>query len=319
MDRLMPDHKSLGVERADLVIEAIYENADAKKELYRQLEPRMRNDAVLATNTSSIPLSDLRGALQNPSRLVGLHFFNPVAKMQLVEVVRDTDTDAEVVSRAIAFTRRIDRLPLPVAGSPGFLVNRILMPYLLEAVELENEGVPPVEIDRQAVRFGMPMGPIELADTVGLDVCLHVAEILGQHMDVQVPQRLSILVNQGHQGRKTGHGFYRYKKGQPIKPKLPKGYAPRPDVADRMILRLLNEVVSCLREHVVDTGEQLDAGMVFGTGFAPFRGGPLHYIKTEGSDTLFQKLHYLEQRYGKRFKPDPGWEHITGFASNTDN
>ena len=141
MDRLMPDHRGLGVSRADLIIEAIFEDADVKRNLYRQLEPEMRPDAVLATNTSSIPLRELRSALENPGRLVGLHFFNPVAKMQLVEIVRDAETDDSVVSNAIAFARKIDRLPLPVSGTPGFLVNRILMPYLLEAVELEAEGM----------------------------------------------------------------------------------------------------------------------------------------------------------------------------------
>jgi len=314
MDRLMPDHKGMGVEQADVVIEAIFEDADAKRNLYQQLEPRMRDDAVLATNTSSIPLQELRGVLSNPARLVGLHFFNPVAKMQLVEIVRDNETDAAVVARAIAFTRVIDRLPLPVSSTPGFLVNRILMPYLLEAVELENEGVPAAEIDRQALEFGMPMGPIELADTVGLDICLHVAEILGEHLGTAVPGRLRDMVNRGQLGRKSGEGFYHYKKGKAVKSSLPRGHHPNPDVSDRMILRMLNEVVSCLHEQVVDTADQLDAGMVYGTGFAPFRGGPLHYIESVGADTLLQRLQDLEQRLGSRFKPAPGWETVAGFT-----
>ena len=314
MDRLMPDHQGLGVERADVVIEAIFEDADAKRSLYQQLEPRMRDDAVLATNTSSIPLQELRSVLSNPARLVGLHFFNPVAKMQLVEIVRDNETDAAVVARAIAFTRVIDRLPLPVSSTPGFLVNRILMPYLLEAVELENEGVPAAEIDRQALEFGMPMGPIELADTVGLDICLHVAEILGEHSGTAVPGRLRNMVNRGQLGRKSGEGFYQYKKGKAVKSSLPRGHHPNPDVSDRMILRMLNEVVSCLHEQVVDTADQLDAGMVYGTGFAPFRGGPLHYIESVGADTLLQRLQDLEQRLGSRFKPAPGWETVAGFT-----
>jgi len=314
MDRLMPDHKGMGVERADVVIEAIFEDADAKRSLYQQLEPRMRNDAVLATNTSSIPLQELRGALNDPARLVGLHFFNPVAKMQLVEIVRDNETDAAVVARAIAFSRAIDRLPLPVSSTPGFLVNRILMPYLLEAVELENEGVPAAEIDRQALEFGMPMGPIELADTVGLDICLHVAEILGQHLGTAVPVRLRDLVDQGRLGRKSGEGFYQYKKGKAVKSGTSKGHHPNPDVSNRMILRMLNEVVTCLHEQVVDTADHLDAGLVYGTGFAPFRGGPLRYIETEGADTLLQRLQDLEQRLGSRFKPAPGWETVSGFT-----
>ena len=314
MDRLMPDHGGMGVERADVVIEAIFEDADAKRQLYQQLEPRMRDDAVLATNTSSIPLQELRSVLSNPARLVGLHFFNPVAKMQLVEIVRDNETEAAVVDRAIAFTRAIDRLPLPVSSTPGFLVNRILMPYLLEAVELENEGVPAVEIDRRALEFGMPMGPIELADTVGLDICLHVAEILGRHLGTVVPGRLRDLVNQGRLGRKSGEGFYRYNKGKAVKSSQPRDHHPTPDVSDRMILRMLNEVVSCLHEKVVDTAEHLDAGMVYGTGFAPFRGGPLRYIETQGADTLLQRLQDLEKRLGSRFTPAPGWETVAGFT-----
>ena len=316
MDRLMPDHKGMGVEHADLIIEAIFEDAAVKRSLYEQLEPRMRPDAILATNTSSIPLDELRGALKKPERLVGLHFFNPVAKMQLVEIVRDEQTDPDVTLRATTFARRIDRLPLPVSSTPGFLVNRILMPYLLEAVELVTEGVSATDIDRQAVKFGMPMGPIELADAVGLDICLHVAENLGQHFDVEVPTRLRELVNRGDLGRKSGRGFYTYKKGKPVKPALPKGHRANDDVIDRMILRMLNEAVACLREKVVEKADHLDGGMVYGTGFAPFRGGPIHYIETVGADTLVQRLHNLEQRFGARFKPDPGWESVAGFSSS---
>ena len=314
MDRLMPDHMGLGVEQADVVIEAIFEDADAKRSLYQQLEPRMRDDAVLATNTSSIPLQELRDVLKDPARLVGLHFFNPVAKMQLVEIVRDDETDPTVVARAIAFSRAIDRLPLPVTSTPGFLVNRILMPYLLEAVELENEGVPAAEIDQRALEFGMPMGPIELADTVGLDICLHVAEILAQHLGTAVPGRLRDLVNRGRLGRKSGEGFYRYKKGKTVKSAMPRTRQSTPDVADRMVLRMLNEVVSCWHEKVVEKADHLDAGMVYGTGFAPFRGGPLHYIESEGADTLLRRLKNLEQRLGSRFKPGPGWETVSGLA-----
>jgi 3-hydroxyacyl-CoA dehydrogenase/enoyl-CoA hydratase/3-hydroxybutyryl-CoA epimerase len=319
MDRLMPDHKGMGVERADVVIEAIFEDAEAKRSLFKALEPRLRPEAVLATNTSSIPLAELSSALDQPSRLVGLHFFNPVASMQLVEVVRDTHSAPDVVAKAIAFARHIDRLPLPVLSTPGFLVNRILTPYLLEAVQLENEGVPPAEIDRQAVSFGMPVGPIELADTVGLDICLHVADILGRHMNLGVPQRLRDLVLQGRLGRKAGRGFYRYRKGKPVKPRPPRGYRSDPDVADRMVLRMLNEVVACLRERVVGEPDHLDAGMVFGTGFAPFRGGPLRYIATIGADSAMQRLHELEQRFGRRFTPDPGWEAVSGFAKQQSN
>ena len=251
--------------------------------------------------------------MQTPGRLVGLHFFNPVAKMQLVEIVRDDSTDPAVIQRAMAFTQKIGRLPLPVASSPGFLVNRILMPYLLEAVELENEGVPPALIDQKAVEFGMPMGPIELADTVGLDICLHVGDILGQHLGLKVPERLRNLVSQGRLGRKSGQGFYQYRKGKVVKPKIPASYHASTDIGDRMIQRMLNEAVACLREKVVEDADLLDGGMVFGTGFAPFRGGPTRYIETEGVDVMVRRLQDLEQRFGERFKPDTGWETLSGF------
>jgi 3-hydroxyacyl-CoA dehydrogenase/enoyl-CoA hydratase/3-hydroxybutyryl-CoA epimerase len=308
MDRLMPDHKGYGVTKADIVIEAIFEDTEVKRSLYREIEPRMKAGALLATNTSSIPLEELSGALAQPERLVGLHFFNPVAMMQLVEVVKGQSTSEEVAARAMTFTRQIDRLPLPVTSTPGFLVNRILMPYLLEAVELESEGVPPALIDRAATTFGMPMGPVELADTVGLDICLHVAEILASHFNATIPQRLQQLVADGRLGKKSGQGFYPYHKGKAMKPKASGKNWNMQEISDRMLLRLLNETVSCLREQVVENGDLLDAGMIFGTGFAPFRGGPVHHIEAQGNDKLLQQLHSLQKLRGDRFRPDPGWE-----------
>jgi 3-hydroxyacyl-CoA dehydrogenase/enoyl-CoA hydratase/3-hydroxybutyryl-CoA epimerase len=311
MDRLMPDHKGYGVPKADIVIEAIFEDADVKRSLYREIEPRMKADAVLATNTSSIPLEELSGALAQPGRLVGLHFFNPVAMMQLVEVVKGASTADEVVAQATAFTRQIDRLPLPVTSTPGFLVNRILMPYLMEAVELESENVPPALIDRAATTFGMPMGPVELADTVGLDICLHVAEILAAHFNATIPSRLQELVAAGKLGKKSGQGFYTYHKGKTVKPKISGKNWNMQEITDRMVLRMLNEAVSCLREQVVSNGDLLDAGMIFGTGFAPFRGGPVHHIESQGSNKLLQQLQGLQKLRGDRFRPDPGWETLS--------
>ena len=308
MDRLMPDHKGIGVERADIVIEAIFEDAEVKRSLYKDIEPRMKPDAILATNTSSIPLEELTDALSKPERLVGLHFFNPVAMMQLVEVVNGQSTSPEVSARAMTFTRQIDRLPLPVTSTPGFLVNRILMPYLMEAVVLESEGVPAALIDKAATSFGMPMGPVQLADTVGLDICLHVAEILADHFNAEIPERLKKLVADGNLGRKSGRGFYEYKKGKPVKPKAGSGNWNMEEITNRLVLRLLNESVSCVREHVVADKELLDAGMIFGTGFAPFRGGPIHYLEAIGADALFQQLQTLLKLRGARFNPDQGWE-----------
>ena len=311
MDRLIPDHRALGVPRADLVIEAIFEDADAKRGLYAELEPRMREDALLATNTSSIPLAELRRDLTRPERLLGLHFFNPVAKMPLLEVVHDKATDAAALQQGLAFARHIDKLPLPVRSSPGFLVNRVLMPYLIEAVHLLEEGQPAPVVDRAALDFGMPMGPVELADTVGLDICLSVARKLAPVTGDTVPERLTAMVEAGHLGRKSGQGFYIWRKGRAVKPKV-KMPPPqqRQELAERMILRLVNESVACLREGVVADADLLDAGVIFGTGFAPFRGGPMEYVRRQGRERCERRLHELEDHYGRQFHADPGWHDL---------
>jgi 3-hydroxyacyl-CoA dehydrogenase/enoyl-CoA hydratase/3-hydroxybutyryl-CoA epimerase len=310
MDRLLPDPAGHGAARADIVIEAIFEDADAKRALYRQLEPRLRPDAILASNTSSIPLEELAGCLARPERLVGLHFFNPVAKMQLVEVVAMATSDPAALARAAALVLAIRKLPLPVRSSPGFLVNRILMPYLLEAVTLVEEGIAPELIDRAATDFGMPMGPVRLADTVGLDICLSVARIFARHYATAVPARLEQLVAAGHLGRKSNRGFYEY--GRRSAATAAAGSHPADaEIGDRIMLRLLNEAVACWRERVVADSDLLDGGVIFGSGFAPFRGGPLQYIRDTGPEALQARLSELEQRHGNRFTPDPGWQGLT--------
>ncbi len=310
LDRLIPDPEGRGIPEADVVIEAIIENIEAKHALYRGLEPRLKPEALFATNTSSIPLETLAQCLTRPERLVGLHFFNPVAKMQLVEIISTPSTDGAVQSQAAAFARRIDRLPLPVRSAPGFLVNRILLPYLMEAITMLSEGVPAPLIDRAATDFGMPMGPIELADTVGLDVCLSVGGILSRHFGATVPARLEALVKEGHLGRKSGRGFYNYRKGKPERPAAPKG-VPDGDITDRLILRMLNEAVACLREGVVADADLVDAGMIFGSGFAPFRGGPMQYLKERGRDQVAERLAELAARYGNAYRPDAGFATLT--------
>ncbi|MGH8129962.1 MAG: 3-hydroxyacyl-CoA dehydrogenase NAD-binding domain-containing protein [Steroidobacteraceae bacterium] len=303
--RLTADVAGAGVARADIVIEAIFENADAKRALYASLEPRLKTGALLATNTSSIVLEDLARGLADAGRLVGLHFFNPVAKMMLVEIIRSEHTRAEVVEDALAFTRRLDKLPLPCRSSPGFAVNRVLMPYMTEAMLAADEGVPLALIDRAAVDFGMPMGPIELADTVGLDIASHVGKILASAFGLQVPRRTGELIAAGHLGRKSGRGYYEWRDGKPVKPQA-EGRAPE-DLTDRLVLQYLNEAVACLRERVVDDADLLDAGMIFGTGFAPFRGGPLHYARARGVPAIVARLEELAAKHGARFRPDAGW------------
>jgi 3-hydroxyacyl-CoA dehydrogenase/enoyl-CoA hydratase/3-hydroxybutyryl-CoA epimerase len=307
-NRFVPDIHGDGIAEADIVIEAIYEDSRAKQKLYRRIEPQMKEKALLATNTSSIPLEELAQSLENPGRFVGIHFFNPVAKMQLVEVVRGKAADEEALKRAISFVAAIRRLPLPVHSSPGFLVNRILTPYLLEAISIEQEGIPAADIDRAACEFGMPIGPILLADSVGLDICLSVARILAAHFRIEVPKRLENLVAAGDLGKKSGRGFYRYKGGKSVVPKKKPASDPTPELADRLMLRLLNEALACVREGVVADGDLLDAGAIFGIGFPPFRGGPLHYIRTEGFEAIFTRIKAFEKRYGSRFAPDRGWQ-----------
>src|SRR5262249_28076285 len=242
---------------------------------YAATEPKMRAGAILATNTSSIPLQELRVGLRRPNHLVGLHFFNPVSRMQLVEAVSHDQVWSEVLTKARPFLRRLDRLAAPV--------NSALTPYMLEALVMLNAGETRETIDAAAETFGMPMGPIELADTVGLDICLHVAEMLKASLDRPMPDVSRVLRNKvemGHLGRKSGRGFYEWRRGQAVKEReVPK---PTEEMTDRLILPMLDVCVTCLREGVVTDEDILDGAMIFATGFAPFRGGPMHYARARG-------------------------------------
>jgi 3-hydroxyacyl-CoA dehydrogenase/enoyl-CoA hydratase/3-hydroxybutyryl-CoA epimerase len=312
MARLQADVEGAGVARADVVIEAIFENADAKRELYARLEPGLKPGAVLATNTSSLMLEPLGERLAQPGRLVGLHFFNPVAQMPLVEVIESGVTAPEARAAALAFTRAIDKLPLPCRSAPGFLVNRVLMPYMTEAMLAAQEGVPLAAIDAAAVQFGMPMGPIELADTVGLDVCLHVGRILSAAFGGPAPESVAPLVDAGKLGRKTGQGLYEWRDGKPVKPPLDAAARAPADLQDRLMLALVNEAMAVLREGVVADADLIDAGVIFGSGFAPFRGGPLRYARERGVAAVVAGLEALAARHGERFRPDPGWQQFGG-------
>jgi len=292
LDRLMPDTSGAGAARADVIIEAIFENLEAKRALFAKLEAQAKPDAVLASNTSSLKLADIATALQDPSRLVGIHFFNPVPQMQLVEIVSAAATQPALAKRAAAFVRAIDKLPLPVKDSPGFLVNRVLGPYMQNAFRMLDEGIAPETIDAAMTEFGMPMGPIELADTVGLDICLAAGKELAKKspgglqarsgpaaaLEPEAPQVLLNKVALGQLGRKTGQGIYRYEKGRPVKA------APAPykrDLVDALIEPYLAEARAVLAEGIVPDAELIDAGLIFGTGFAPFLGGPLHYLESK--------------------------------------
>jgi 3-hydroxyacyl-CoA dehydrogenase/enoyl-CoA hydratase/3-hydroxybutyryl-CoA epimerase len=280
LDRLIPDVAGAGVARADVVIEAIFENLQAKRELFAKLEAVAKPDAVLATNTSSLKLADVAAQFNDPSRLVGIHFFNPVPQLQLVEVVSGANTNSTMAQKAAAFVRQIDKLPLPVKDSPGFLVNRVLGPYMQNAFRLLDEGAKPETIDAAMEEFGMPMGPIELADTVGLDICLAAGKELakkGAHGVPEAPQALLNKVALGQLGKKTGQGIYRYENGKPVKGQPD---AWKPELVEALIEPYLAEAKAVLAEGIVADAELIDAGLIFGTGFAPFRGGPLHYLET---------------------------------------
>jgi 3-hydroxyacyl-CoA dehydrogenase/enoyl-CoA hydratase/3-hydroxybutyryl-CoA epimerase len=312
MARLQADLEGIGVARADVVIEAIFENADAKRELYARLEPQLKPGAVLATNTSSLMLEPLAEKLAQPGRLVGLHFFNPVAQMPLVEVIESGVTDPSARAAALAFTRAIDKLPLPCRSAPGFLVNRVLMPYMAEAMIAAQEGVPLAKIDEAATRFGMPMGPIELADIVGLDVCLHVGRILSAAFGGPAPDAVAPLVEAGKLGKKTGHGLYEWRDGKPVKPPADPAAIVPDDLQDRLMLAMVNEAMAVLREGIVADADLIDAGVIFGSGFAPFRGGPLCYARERGVPEVVASLEALAARHGARFRPDPGWQSFDG-------
>jgi 3-hydroxyacyl-CoA dehydrogenase/enoyl-CoA hydratase/3-hydroxybutyryl-CoA epimerase len=281
LDRLIPDVGGAGAARADVIIEAIFENLEAKRSVFAKLEAAAEPDAILATNTSSLKLADIATALQDPSRLVGIHFFNPVPQLQLVEIVSGDRTNAEFARKAAAFVRHIDKLPLPVKDAPGFLVNRVLGPYMYNAFRMLDQGVKPETLDRAMEDFGMPMGPAELADTVGLDICLAAGKALAKKFsknEADVPQVLADKVKLGHLGRKTGQGIYRYEKGRPVK--------GRPDAYDAALVEALirpylNEAKAAVAEGIVADADLADAGLIFGTGFAPFRGGPLHYLESQ--------------------------------------
>ena len=306
--RLKADVSGTAVANADVVIEAIYENLDAKRDLFARIETQLKPGALLATNTSSLTLESIATALQAPQRLIGLHFFNPVAQMPLVEVIHSAQTDAAALAAAQRFARQLDRLPLPCRSSPGFLVNRVLAPYLLEAFIALEQGIAPEVIDAAATDFGMPMGPIELADVVGLDVCRKVGQIVPQLSGLQPPlalTRVDALIAAGHLGRKSGQGFYVWRDGKPQR--MVAGRAP-PDLQDRLILALVNEARACLREGLVSDADLVDAGLIFGAGFAPFRGGPLCWAVQTGETGIVGRLQTLAASHGQRFTPDTGWQ-----------
>jgi len=277
--RLIADPKGKYVKHADVVIEAIVERLDVKQKLFAELEKQVKPGAVLATNTSSLKLEDIARALADPGRLVGLHFFNPVAQLPLVEVVRGAQTREEEVRKACAFVTAISKLPLIVKDGAGFLVNRVLAPYLMEAVRRYQLGEPRGKIDEAAMKFGMPMGPLELMDLVGLDIANHVGQEL--NLAPETDNVLASLVRQGKLGKKTGEGFYLWIEGKPKREEATYDQAELERLGRDLVKPMLDEAERALADQVVADADHVDAGVIFGTGFAPFRGGPLHFRRSE--------------------------------------
>jgi len=275
--RLIADPEGKGIGHADVIIEAIVERLDVKQKLFADLEGKIKPGAVLATNTSSLKLEDISAPMKDPGRLIGLHFFSPVPQMPLVEVVRGAKTRDDEVKKGATFVTAIDKFPLITKDVPGFLVNKVLTPYMFAAMKRLEEGEDKEKIDEAVRAFGMPMGPIELADNVGLDVCAHVAKILGQSSE---GSRLERLVASGRLGKKTGEGFYVWKDGKPVRSSATFSKASLEQLGRELVEPMIAEAQKSLDEGVVETADLVDAGMIFGTGFAPFRGGPLHYKKS---------------------------------------
>ena len=315
--RLIADVEGTGLATADVVIEAIVEDVAVKRALYADIEARLKPDAVLATNTSSIVLEELAAALTRPGRLVGLHFFNPVAQMPLVEIVCGAASAPASIATAIALTRKLDKLPLPCRSAPGFVVNRVLVPYMFEAMHMAAEGHSIAAIDAAAKDFGMPMGPVELADTVGLDVCWHVGRIVSQALGQSLPDlsQLEGRVAAVELGRKSNRGFYLWEDGRtrganPALPTQPNASTDASDLQDRLVLALANESVAVLRDGIVESADRLDSALIFGAGYAPFRGGPMQAARERGIDDCVARLQTLAARYGARFSPDAGWQSL---------
>jgi len=270
------DVSGKGIARADVIIEAVVENLEIKQKIFADVEAKAKPEAVIATNTSSIELEKIAKNLKDPSRLIGLHFFNPVAQMPLVEIVRSTVNSDIAVQMGCSFAASIGKSPVVAKSAPGFLVNRVLMPYLLAAVKRVEAGESKELLDAAALAFGMPMGPIELMDVVGLDVGASVAKELGK--EVEAGCELARLISQGHLGRKSGRGFYLWTKGKVQKGSTPP-FGNLSELGRELVQPMVDECEVCVKEGIVASADMADIGVILGTGFAPFLGGPLNARK----------------------------------------
>ncbi len=316
--------QSPALANSNIVIEAVFEDLNLKQKIFKGISELVSEDAILASNTSSLSISSIAEGISNPERFVGMHFFNPVEKMPLVEIVRAERTSDRTLAVIAALTTKIGKFPIVVNDVPGFLVNRILTPYLNEAGHLLSEGFSIDDIDRAALDFGMPMGPIRLLDEVGLDVAMHVAEIMvaGYGERMKAPGHVKLLVEAGRKGKKSGKGFYDFGEDRSETPSpeamkmlgLGEASQKAPDrskIAERLVLSLVNEAVLCLDKGVAgvpgkEAARQIDLGTVMGTGFPPFRGGLIYYAEKRGAKNLLEAFQRLEQQHGARFKACDG-------------
>jgi len=314
-----------GFADVDLVIEAATEKLELKQAIFREVAAHVPYHAVLATNTSALPVETLANTISEPERVLGLHFFNPVHRMQLVEIVTTHHTTDRQIAQLVELVKKLGKTPIVCADSPGFVVNRILFPYLDEAVRLVAEGVPAARIDKVIEAFGMPMGPLELLDQVGIDVAAHVADSLASLSPQTSPTTgyLHQLAATGKLGRKSGTGFYHYRQGKKLGPVTDGPVAIVEQtitdemIEQRIVLRLVNEAGKLLSEGVVAEPWVIDLAMVLGTGFAPHTGGPLAYAERNGVPALLQQLEHWEHKSGPRFAPASWWmNHVVGVAKS---
>jgi len=324
LNRIEPTAKdSLNIGNANFAIEAVFEDINLKKKILSEIAATMPPESIIATNTSSLSVTEIAQSIPTPARVVGMHFFNPVEKMPLVEIVRGTETADRVVAVIAALATKLGKFPIVVNDVPGFLVNRILTPYLAEAGWALSDGYSIKDIDAAATSFGMPMGPLRLLDEVGLDVASHVSEIMikGYGDRMKGPGLSEVLLAAGRKGKKNGSGFYDYSEGESAPwgglrdaLKITKPERSVPDLRalqERLLLRLINEAVLCLDEGVAgapgpDATNQVDLGSVMGFGFPPFHGGVLFYAQSLGAGQILEKLRALEKEFGPRFSPSPG-------------
>ncbi len=307
-----------GFQSTDLVIEAVIEKMDIKKKVLQDLEKNVKDDCIIVSNTSSLSISEMQSVMTRPERFAGMHFFNPVHRMPLIEVIRGSKSSDQAVSTVFQFSKKLGKTPIVVKDSPGFLVNRLLLPYLNEATWLLADGASIPEIDEELLKFGMPMGPMELIDEVGVDVGDKVAHILHDAFGARaLPAPYNAkLVASGRLGKKNGKGLYQYDpqgRNKQFDPAIyevlgvtaKEGSVAPEEIVERCILPMINEAVRCLEEQVVMTPSEVDLGMIMGTGFPPFRGGLMRYADSLGAATIVEKLRKYQKRFGARYEPAP--------------